>query len=119
MHPPTFPLSSNQVLDFLSELFPGFRESWDEDENPYINPDGRFSIHSVFIEFTDFFGRYVQNPEKPRLVALANFINQGMAADPSFENAVSTCFLEHLHQIRAKKILKPFLGPQAKSQLRS
>src|SRR5439155_2408023 len=45
---------------------------------------------------------------------LAELINQAVEAPDELENAVSTCFLEHLRQVRTYKVLAPHLSTQAK-----
>ena len=35
------------------------------------------------------------------------------------ENAVATCMLEHLHQVRCDRALRPFLSPAARERMRA
>ena len=48
----------------------------------------------------------------------AKLINEAVDAGGDLENAVSTGFLEHLHQIEATKYLLPYLTERAKQELR-
>ncbi len=66
--------------------------------------------------FAEYFGAEGGAASERQLQALGGLINEAVAVDDELENAVSTCMLEHLRQIKAYKILSPYLSPKAKQK---
>ena len=106
--------SSSEVLAGLTAIFPDFAKEWEAD-NPYIW-DGEFSIHSVYMTFLDFLPAV--SPNADQLQKTASFINEAVDAGGNSENAISTCFLEHVNQVRLGPKLKPLLTKEARRRLR-
>jgi hypothetical protein len=113
------PQSSTDVLAAVISIFPEFKNEWD-DENPSINDDGSYSIHSVYACLLEYIsvGKTSVLDHKD-LKQLGLLINTAVAAGGASENAVSTCFLEHVKQIRLDAALKPFLLEEAKARFRA
>jgi hypothetical protein len=95
-------------------LFPRFREHWAQGE-----PDAgdRLTYHAVMLDFTSFFGGGLAEFSERQVVLLSKLVNAAVATRGEVENAISTCFLEHLHQIGAEKALKPHLSAAARANL--
>ena len=47
-----------------------------------------------------------------------NWINNAATKDDAIENAVATCFLEPMRQVRINRILAPYLSRMAKDKAR-
>lgn len=97
-----------KVKTILVGIFPSF--------NTYVDEDTE-TLHSLFQDFIYFYGKHQSTFEKKQLQHLAEFIDSAIEIQDDLENAVSTCFLEHLRQINAEKALKPLLTQSAKERL--
>lgn len=75
-----------------------------------------YGLHSVMRCFTEYFGAEGSTTSERQLQALGGLIDEAVAVDDQLENAVSTCMLEHLRQIKAYKILSPYLSRKAKQR---
>jgi hypothetical protein len=75
-----------------------------------------YGLHSVMRYFAEYFGAEGSNASEKQLQALGGLIDEAVAVDDQLENAVSTCMLEHLRQIKAYKILSPYLSRKAKQR---
>jgi hypothetical protein len=95
------------LLEDLAAIFPEFQDEWEPHEVP-----GTF--HEVMLSFTSFFGTRASTSSQRELARLGELVNRCVATGGPLENAVATCFLEHLHQIRAWPILKPYLSDLAR-----
>ena len=105
------PQTAKELWTLLTEIFPGFSAHCEDEE---IQPDT--TLHFVMSDFTTYFSGNRDTFSESQLKKLAHFINDAVAVDDNLENAVSTCFLEHLHQVRSYKMLVPFLSRQAKDK---
>jgi hypothetical protein len=105
------PQTALELWQLLTEIFPGFATDCAEEE---IQPDA--TLHFVMRDFTSYFSGKRETFSEVQIKRLARFINETVAVDDSLENAVCTCFLEHLHQVRSYKVLAPFLSRQAKNK---
>ena len=105
------PQTPKELWTLLTEIFPGFSADCEDDE---IQADT--TLHFVMTNFTSYFSGNRETFSELQLKKLAHFINGAVAVDDNLENAVGTCFLEHLHQVRSYKILAPFLSRQAKDK---
>jgi hypothetical protein len=95
-------------------LFPGFAEYHTLAELEESERDDTATLHSVMSPFTQFFGGHQSASTDKQLKALSALLNDAVSVDDELENAVSTCFLEHLRQIRSYKVLVPYLSAMAK-----
>ena len=105
------PQTAKELWTLLTEIFPGFSAHCEDEE---IQPDT--TLHFVMSDFTTYFSGNRDTLSESQLRKLAQFINDAVAVDDNLENAVGTCFLEHLRQVRSYKILAPFLSRQAKDK---
>jgi hypothetical protein len=105
-------VTPDELLDALGAMFPDFSAEWEQDERPT-------SFHGVLIRFTPFFGSVARTSPPHALRRLGNLINAAVAAGGPLENAMSTCLLEHLHQVGAWKMLQPYLSDPTKRRTRA
>jgi hypothetical protein len=105
------PQTAKELWSLLTEIFPGFSADCVEEE---IQSETTF--HFVMRDFTPYFSGNLYTFSETQLKKLGSFINDAVAVDDNLENAVATCLLEHLHQVRSYKILAPFLSRQAKDK---
>jgi hypothetical protein len=108
----TTPETPEQLLDALVAIFPRFREEWEDGEAPE-------TFHGVMIRFSTFFvaPEHAGSPETLR--RLGGLIDRAVAGGGPLENAVSTCLLEHLGQIDAWKLLRPYLSDATRLRSRA
>jgi len=104
------PNHPDEYRDFLVKIFPSFAEEWEEDEEC-------LGVHNVFGHFTDYFSCNQKSFSPEQLAILGDFINKSVRNDDVVENAISTCFLEHLVQIGGNRILMPYLDDLAKKKM--
>lgn len=113
-----------ETLLQLCELFPTFRDEWAEENAP--PEDGLFdgvyyewTHHAVLSAFLGFFAQHHDAFTEVQLRRLGDWINNAVTNDDEIENAVATCFLEHMRQVRINRILAPYLSRQAKQKARA
>ena len=97
------PETPDQLLDALAAIFPGFRGEWESGEVPH-------SFHGVMLRFTPYFGP----ASAADLASLGALVDRAIAVDGPLENAMATCFLEHLRQVDAWLALRPHLSEAAR-----
>jgi hypothetical protein len=102
--------TSDNLLESLVGVFPQFRDEWESGEASQ-------SLHHVIGRFAVFFGRHAQSLTDKQLTTLGQFINQAVMNDDMLGNALSTCFLEHLHQVDTRKVMCPYLSKDAKRKM--
>jgi hypothetical protein len=105
----------DDLLAELVKMFPQFRAVWEEE-----NGDEEFrssSLHSVYMSFLPFVA--VAQPTQKQWQLLADHLSEAVASGGDRENAADTCFLEHLHQLRLNKILRPLLSKAALAYVRA
>jgi len=76
------------------------------------------TFHLVMIDFASYFGTG-ERSSQAQLERLGAFVNEAVMLDDNLENAVGTCFLEHLRQIQGYRALAPYLSPRAKAKIRA
>src|SRR5688572_23076487 len=107
-------LTSPQGLaSALRSLFPDFG---DEELFEEIR-SGEASLHSVMIEFSGQFNAAAA--QSAQLSGLASLVSQSVATTDSLENAVGTCFLEHLRQVDRQGRLWKCLSPDVRAYIRA
>jgi hypothetical protein len=104
------PASPKELHESLCTIFPEYDEALTDEG------EGEPSFHSVLIAFTCFFGSQQNAFSDKQLTDFGSLVNAAVAKPGLLESAFSTCFLEHLHQIKARKILNPFLSNLAKQK---
>jgi hypothetical protein len=107
------PTSPRGLAVALSSIFPTFEVGKTDPYDPYGAP----TFHSIMIDFTTFFGRASRSCSQKQLRSFGALVNQAVRQSGPLENAISTCFLEHLRQIRAERVLRPFLAPAGKERI--
>ena len=108
--------SSIDVLKAVISISPEFNGEW-KDENPYIHDDGSYSVHAVYMVFLEFLSCKKTANSNEQVKQIALLINGAVAAGATSENAISTCFLEHLDQVGLVSIFKPLMSDAAKRRL--
>jgi hypothetical protein len=106
------PETPDQLLEALATLFPGFRDEWESGEVAH-------SFHGVMLRFTPYFGKAASLARADDLAGLAALIDRAVAVEGPLENAVATCFLEHLGQVGAWRLLRPHLSDPARDKTRA
>jgi hypothetical protein len=100
----------------LIDLFPGFRNDWDEGES--FGGIGQYNFHTVFMEIAPVCSDYLAMASPRKVEAFCAIINSFVASGGDMENAVSTCLLEHASQVGIAKTIKPHLSQVARAELR-
>jgi hypothetical protein len=108
------PHTVREVWNVLVEIFSDFCEECTADELAKIESDGYAMKHSVMHHFAYYFGCHQMRFSKQQLTKLGTLLSEAVSVDDDLENAVSTCFLEHLRQLEGYKVLGPFLSADAK-----
>ena len=104
------PPTSEALLEELFTIFPEYRA----DHRPIH--DDTPTYHSVLMAFTLFFGGQTASFSERQLRSFGELVSAAVAAGGSLENAFATCLLEHLHQIRASQVLRPYLSELARER---
>src|SRR5258708_4339434 len=107
--------SPEKALAFLCALFPDFGREWYADDERSV--DGDISFHRIMQEFTSYFGGNVQSLSEAQLKRFGAWLSNAVLAGGDVENAVSTCFIEHMHQIKVSRLVTPHLSKLAKAKL--
>jgi len=102
-----------ELVAALIELFPAFR-----DECESFGDTGVYGFHAVFSELAPSCLGYLDASTPRTIEAFCALVNQCVVDGGELENAVSTCLLEHASQIGIAKIIRPYLSPAAKADLR-
>ena len=105
-------LSAKGLLAALGSIFPEFG---DEELIREIEA-GEASLHAIMREFAYSFRAATST--RAQLIDLASLVGQATAETDTLENAVGTCFLEHLHQIDRQGMLWEYLSPEVKAYVR-
>jgi len=116
---PDVPRTPRELREQLVLIAPGFAEECTEEELLEEESFSPGTLHFVMQRFTEFFGGAQSSLSDRQLAALGAWISQAVENDHDLENAVSTCFLEHLHQIRGYRTLGPHLTALAKAKTRA
>lgn len=103
------------LLNDLVGIFPEFSDYWraeiGEDEFPSS------SLHAVYMSFLPFLAHTNPTPKQWQLIA--DHFSEAVAVGGDRENAVATCVLEHLHQVRLNRLLRPLLSQEARTHVRT
>ena len=118
------PHRPQETLRQLSEVFPDFPKQWEEEGAPAEDGlvDGvyyEWTHHAVLSQFLAFFAQRHNSFTEGQLRRLGDWINKAVRQEDEIENAVGTCFLEHMRQVRIDRVLAPYLSPAAKHKARA
>ncbi len=100
-----------ELLQSLKDIFPKY--VFERNEYDTIN----LSYHSLLNDFIYFYGKNSTTFTERQLRNFAEVINSAVDAGGTLENAFSTCFLEHLEQIKCRKPLLSFLSAASRTRL--
>ncbi len=107
---PTEPI---ELLMRLQTFFPGFGD----DELMREVGEGERGFHGIMLEFSGQFR--ADRATEAQLDGLVELIEQAVTIDDEIENAIATCFLEHLHQIDRSNTLYRRLSAKARRRTRA
>ena len=110
-----------ETLGQLCEIFPRFADEWAGESAPTEDGmlDGvyyEWTHHSVLRAFLGYFANNQESFDELQVSALGSWINNAVLVDGDLENAVSTCFLEHVRQVKVERLLWPYLSRRAKAK---
>ena len=113
-----------ETLRQLCDLFPDFQKQWEEEEAPQEDGlvDGvyyEWTHHAVLRQFLESFAEHHNSFTEAQLRGLGDWFNNAVIQEDEIENAVVTCFLEHIRQVRIDRALAPYLSPTAKQKARA
>jgi hypothetical protein len=113
-----------ETLRQLSDLLPGFKEWWKAENSPAEDGlvDGVYYVwthHAVMRQFLGFFAQHHSSFTDAQLRGVGEWINRAVAERDDVENALATCFLEHMRQVRIDHVLVPYLSRTAKERARA
>ena len=114
MNKVTLPTSPEELEEALFDIFPEYRANYD---GPFHEDTPTF--HSVIMNFVPFFGANSTAFSTAQLKKFGVVINLATLEDGILGNAISTCLLEHLHQINAGKILRPYLSDASRYKMQA
>jgi hypothetical protein len=107
---PPRPGNARELWGWLVRVFPDFANDCTREEL-----SDETTLHVVMIDFASYFGSG-ERFSQAQIKSVGAFVNEAVMADDDLENAVCTCFLEHLRQSRGCKALAPHLSPRAKAK---
>ena len=110
-----------ETLRQLCDLFPSFGAWWEKEEEGLPPEDGlvdgvyfEWSHHAVLRQFLLYFSTNHQSFTPRQLQRFGTWVDNAIATRNDLENAVSTCFLEHMRQVKINRVLAPYLSANAK-----
>jgi len=102
--------SPEQTLQFLATLDPQFGVEWEREAEP-----GEVTHHGLMQFFAQHFAHNHAKYSEKQLRRLGEWLSQSVASGGVIENAVSTCLLEHMRQLKINRVLAPYLSKEAKN----
>jgi hypothetical protein len=108
--------SARDLVKELIRIFPTFLQEWDEGRS--FGYDGDYKLHTVFLTFGPKSLELLEKGKPKQLEEFCALVNFLVEKGGDFENAVSTCFLEHATQLGVRDLIKPFLSPEAEREIR-
>ncbi len=111
MQSATAPQSPEDALAFLVALDPAFETELEDERSTDL------TYHRIMRLFASYLGANGNALPLNKVRLLCGWLNASVAAGGDIENAVSTCLLEHAHQLRVHRLLSPHLSAEAKRRL--
>jgi hypothetical protein len=105
-----------ELWEMLLAVFPGFIQDCSAEDFREAENSGEATLHMVMREFCSHFSCRQEQFSVKQLRALGDIVNDAVTINDDLENAMATCFLEHLHQIRGYKSLAPYLSSVTKAK---
>jgi hypothetical protein len=109
------PSTARELWELLLAVFPGFIGDCSLEDFREAEASGEAS-HMVMREFCSHYSCCQEQFSAEQLRSLGDIVNEAVTIDDDLENAIATCFLEHLHQVRGYKALAPYLSSAAKAK---
>src|SRR5436309_314866 len=97
------------LAEQLIRIFPDFAQEWDEGQG-YGYTDGDYNFHTVFLTLGEVISELLEKATVDQKREFCSLVNQLVAKGGDFENAVSTCFLEHASSLGAREDIEPYLS---------
>ena len=107
--------SQADLVAELCEIFPEFAVCWKEDN--WSEEFRSTSLHSVYMSLLPFLSQI--SPTQKQWQRFADHLSNAVASGGDQENAADTCVLEHLHQVKLNKTLRPLLSKEARAYVRA
>jgi len=108
------PRSPEQLLEELFAIFPQYRAGY-----PGPIHDDPPTFHSVLIGFSSLLPGMLMSSSEAQLRGFGELVSAAVQAGGPLANAFETCLLEHLHQIRAERALRPYLSKMARERTKA
>lgn len=110
-----------ETLAQLCEVFPRFAEWWGDEGAPPEDGlvDGvyyEWTHHAVLSQFLEYFASEHTSLTDGQLRRFGAWVETAIALGGDLENALATCFLEHMRQVRINRTLAPYLPKAAKGR---
>lgn len=105
--------SPGGLLAALQTVFPDFGDN----ELVADIHSSEANLHTVMREFSSSFKAAEATPQQ--LTGLSSLLSEVVTATDELENAVGTCFLEHLRQIDPRGILWACLAAEVRNYVRT
>ncbi len=102
--------SPSDLVDRLTELFPAFAHELDDEEVG--------TYHRAIRLLAPVLARFLKASSERTLRDFCDLVNYLVWAGDEKGNAISTCLLEHASQVGVRKMVRPYLGVEAKLELR-
>jgi hypothetical protein len=71
------------------------------------------------IDFAAYFGTAASTASPQQLRNMAELVESAIESGGRIANAFDTCFVEHLHQIGAEKVLRPYRAEAQRARRRA
>src|SRR5689334_6308944 len=114
--PQTEITTPRDLAEELIRIFPALTQEWDEGEG-YGYREGDYKFHTVFLMLGGLIPELLEKATLDQNREFCSLVNQLVAKGGDFENAVSTCFLEHASSLGAREHIEPYLSEEAKREL--
>ncbi len=101
--------SPSDLAGALTALFPAFADELDDHEIA--------TYHQVLQLLAPRVAAFLHSSSERATKSFAGLLNAMVSKGGDQENAVSTCLLEHASQIGIRKLIRPHLTREARSQL--
>lgn len=102
--------SPSSLAQALVELFPSFAAQ--------IEGEDITGYHQVIGLLTPVITGYLHEAPKGTTERFCEVVNAMVDAGGEVENAISTCLLEHVSQVKVRRIISPYLSASARQELR-
>lgn len=103
------------LLAELYEIFPEFPAYWEKDKE--LDEFRSSSLHCVYLSLLPFLSQI--SPTQKQWQRFADHLSNAVAMGGDPLNAADTCILEHLHQVKRDKTLRPLLSKEARAYVRA